>query len=180
MRKKALLLFSALVIAATVASPASAQPSADTVVTFTVATSNLVIEVPSSKDLGSGFPGSQISGPLGNIRVVDERAALLATWVASVSSTSFNTGAGQPDEIIPNSVVGYVSGPAVATTGTGTFVPGQPTPAAEVHLNVPRTAFSKTSGSGDNSATWNPTLHIDVPPNAVGGLYVGRVTHSVA
>lgn len=74
----------------------------------------------------------------------------------------------------------YWSGPAISTTGTGTFVPGQPTPADAVTLNLPRTAFSKTSGSGNNSATWDPSLRITLPPAAVGGLYTGVITHSVA
>ncbi|GAB2942518.1 hypothetical protein GCM10027280_33880 [Micromonospora polyrhachis] len=160
-------------------SPATAQPSGDTVVTFTVATSNLVIHVPASVNLGSGFPGSTISGQLGTVQVVDSRAALAATWIASVTSTAFTTGSGTPAETISNQNVDYWSGMQTASTGTGTLLPDQPTAADAVSLDVPRTAFSKTTGSGDNTVSWNPTLEISVPATAVGGLYSGTVTHSV-
>ncbi|MDQ1012469.1 hypothetical protein QFZ82_006954 [Streptomyces sp. V4I23] len=161
--------------------PAVAQgPSGDTTVTFTVATSNLVIEVPSSRDLGSGFPGQTISGQLGTVTVHDERAAADATWTAQVFATQFDTGTDQPSETVPPNLVDYWSGPATATTGNGDFVPGQPTRASRVSLERPRTAFSHTSGSGNNSASWNPTLEITIPNDAVGGLYSGTVTHSVS
>ncbi|WP_307716887.1 hypothetical protein [Streptomyces sp. V4I23] len=148
--------------------------------TFTVATSNLVIEVPSSRDLGSGFPGQTISGQLGTVTVHDERAAADATWTAQVFATQFDTGTDQPSETVPPNLVDYWSGPATATTGNGDFVPGQPTRASRVSLERPRTAFSHTSGSGNNSASWNPTLEITIPNDAVGGLYSGTVTHSVS
>lgn len=179
MRKK-FLLITAAVIAVAVATPAAAQPSGNTIVTFTVSTSDLIIQVPPSVNLGAAFPGQELTGQLGNVRVVDQRAALNAVWTASVVSSAFTTGGGTPEETILPNLVEYWSGPAVATTGTGTFVPGQPTSADAVTLNVPRVAFSKTSGAGDNSATWNPTLEITIPPQAVGGLYTGTVTHSVA
>jgi hypothetical protein len=168
--RKKFLLVTAVVTAVAVATPAAAQPSGDTIVTFTVATSNL----------GSAFPSQRLTGQMGNITVSDQRAALTATWVAQVVSTAFTTGGGSAEEIIQPNVVDYWSGPAVSTTGTGTFVPGQLTSAQAVSLNLPRTAFSKTSGSGDNSATWNPTLEIGIPGDSVGGLYQGTVTHSVA
>lgn len=179
MRKMFLLVTAAVTVAAVV-TPAAAQPSGDTIVTFTVSTSDLIIQVPASVNLGSAFPSQTLTGSLGNITVTDQRAALTATWTASVVSTAFTTGAGSPDEIIQPNVVDYWSGPAVATTGTGTFVPGQPTAADAVSLNLPRTAFSKTSGSGNNSAAWNPTLEIAIPGDSVAGLYQGTVTHSVA
>jgi hypothetical protein len=36
-----------------------------------------------------------------------------------------------------------------------------------------------TAGVGDNSATWNPTLSVAVPPAAVTGTYTGTLTQSV-
>jgi hypothetical protein len=178
--KKLLLLSTAVLATLVVAAPALAQPSGDTTVTFTVGTSNLSIEVPAAANIGNAFPGGTTSGQLGPVRVTDLRAALTATWTASVVTTSFTTDIATPDETIPINAISYWSGPATATTGTGTFVPGQLTAADAVVLNVPRTAFSKTSGAGNNTATWNPTLHVDVPPGVVGGLYTGTVTHSVA
>ena len=47
------------------------------------------------------------------------------------------------------------------------------------HLDL-MTAMSLTGGAGSNSASWNPTLVVNVPAAAVAGTYSGTVTHSVA
>ncbi|MFD9215792.1 hypothetical protein ACFVY9_22335 [Streptomyces sp. NPDC059544] len=180
MRRRLLTPCVAAVLAGVTSLPAAAQPSGDTTVTFTVSTSNLTIEVPASDNLGSAFPGQTITGQMGTVTVMDQRAAANATWTASVVSTQFDTGTDETAEIILPNLVTYWSGQATATNGSGTFVPGQPTRGDRVSLNQPRTAFSKTSGSGNNSASWNPTLEITIPQDAVGGLYHGTVTHSVA
>ncbi|MCZ7462282.1 hypothetical protein [Streptomyces sp. WMMC940] len=65
------------------------------------------------------------------------------------------------------------SGPATATAGNRTTVPGQPTWDDRVSLDEPRTAFAKTSGGEDNGASWNLTLEITVPPDSGGGLHSG-------
>ncbi|MEW2385776.1 hypothetical protein AB0873_27320 [Micromonospora sp. NPDC047707] len=180
MRKPLLTLTAAAAAAVALASPAAAAPSGDTIVTFTVATADLNITVPAAVNLGSVFAGNSITGELGNVTVTDERAALTATWTATVSASSFTTGSGTPEETIVPGLVEYWSGPALATSGTGIFVPGQPSQADAVTLSVPRTAFAKTSGSGNNSATWAPDIRIAVPNTAVGGTYSGVITHSVA
>lgn len=154
-----------------------------TTVTFTVTSEDgLTINVPDSKLIGDGWSGQQISGSLGPVTVADQRAALVASWVASVNASvgGFTTGGGTSAETIPNTNVLHWSGTATATTGTGTFVPGQVNAAAAQSLNVSRTAYSKTTGSGDNSAVWNPTIVIDIPAQAVEGTYTGTVNHSVA
>ncbi|MEH1098694.1 hypothetical protein [Micromonospora sp. CPCC 205561] len=163
-----------------IAAPAAAQPSTDTQVTFTVATANLNIEAPTSVNLGSAFPGQELRGPIGPVTVRDDRAAASATWVASVVASDFATGTGEPTEIIQSQLAEYWSGPATSSTGTGTFVPGQPTQEQAITLNQPRVAFSKTSGSGNNTVTWTPRLILSIPSDAVGGLYTGTVTHSVS
>lgn len=180
MRKPLLTLTAAAATVVALAAPAAAAPSGDTIVTFTVSTANLDISVPASVNLGAAFAGSSITGELGNVTVTDDRAALNATWTATVTSTAFTTGNGTAEETILPNLVEYWSGGAISTTGTGTFVPGQPTQADAVALNVPRTAFSKTSGSGNNSATWAPDLRITIRASAVGGTYSGVITHSVA
>ena len=180
MRKPLLTLTAAAAGVLALAAPAAAAPSGDTIVTFTISTANLDISVPPSVNLGAVFAGSTVTGQLGNVTVTDSRSALTSTWTATVSATAFTTGGGTAEETILPNLVEYWSGPAVATTGTGTFVPGQNTSADAVTLNVPRVAFSKTSGSGNNTATWNPSIRITVPGSAVGGTYSGVITHSVA
>jgi hypothetical protein len=164
----------------TVPQAADAATSGDTTVTFTVGAGALSITVPASVDLGTGAAGTQITGQMGTVTVTDARAALTATWTATVSSTDFTTGGGTPAETIPKANVSYWSGPATATSGAGVFTPGQLTALLAVSLSVPRTAFTLTLGVGNNSCSWNPGLIVNVPVSAVAGLYTGTVTHSVA
>ncbi|WP_433434989.1 hypothetical protein [Nonomuraea sp. CA-141351] len=156
-----------------------------TTVTFTVtAEDGLTITVPGptpAVNIGDAAPGGQISGQLGSVTVTDQRAALDATWVASVIAATggFKTGTSTAPETIANSDVYYWSGPFTANTGNAPCTPGQADAAAAQSLDTSRTAFSKTSGSGDNSCTWNPTLVVHVPAAAVAGTYTGTVNHSV-
>jgi hypothetical protein len=140
----------------------------------------LLISSPETANLGSADPGTTASGELGAVTVTDTRAALTATWTATVSATSFTTGGGTPAETIPASAVTYWSGPATATIGVGTFIPGQPNADDATSLTESATAFTLTEGTGNNSATWDPTLVVSVPSSGVAGTYTGTVTHSVA
>jgi hypothetical protein len=176
--KKTLLVsgLAGLALAIGTAAPALA---ADTITTVTVTSAGLSINVPGTASLGAGAPGTTVSGNLGLVTVTDERALLSAGWNASVIATDFTTGGGSSVETIPNINVLYWSGGAVSTTGPGTFTPGQPSAADAQIINVPRTAFSLSAGSGNDSATWNPTVVINIPIGTVGGIYTGTVTHSV-
>ncbi|GAA3093367.1 hypothetical protein [Streptosporangium carneum] len=160
-----------------------ASTTCSTTVSFTVTAQNgLTIAVPDvPANIGGGVPGNQISGPLGAITVTDQRAALAATWTASVIAASggFTTGGGTAAETISTADALYWSGTAT-TTGTGTFVIGQADRAAAQSLDVSRTAYAKTTGSGNNSATWTPNIVINIPAQAVVGTYTGTINHSVA
>jgi hypothetical protein len=140
----------------------------------------LSITVPATVSLGSAAPGGALSRALGPVTVSDQRGLVNASWTVSVSTTTFTTGGGTAAETISKSVVSYWSGPATSTAGAGTFTPGQLTAANAQALSATRAAFTLTAGTGNTSATWNPTLVIQVPAQAVGGTYTGTVTHSVA
>lgn len=174
----------AIVVAASLVAggAARAAPTDDTTVTFEILAGTLDIDGPATADLGSGAAGATINGQLGPVTVTDGRAAADASWGATVTSTVFQTGGGIPTETVLPAQIGYWSGPATATTGTGTFTPGQVNAAAAEPLDatVPATAFTHTGGTGNNTATWNPTLAVDVPLASQAGIYTGTVTHSVA
>lgn len=140
----------------------------------------LSITVPAAVDLGSTFPGASISRQLGEVSVRDRRGGQNTVWTATVSATDFITPGGGAAGQISRGRFSYWSGQATTTTGNGTRVPGQATSAQAQTLSVPRTAFRKTSGNGDNTTRWRPTLIVAVPATAVGGAYSGTVTHSVA
>jgi hypothetical protein len=168
--------------AATFAVIATALPAraADTTTTFSLAAGALSISAPASRDLGAGSAGAALSSQLGVVTVTDNRGALLGTWTATVSSTNFTTGGATANETIDKSQVTYWSGAATATSGTAAFTPGQPLAANAQALGVSRTAFSATGVVGNGSATWNPTITVNVPAAAVAGTYTGTITHSVA
>ncbi|HEY2671728.1 MAG TPA: hypothetical protein VGJ07_15330 [Rugosimonospora sp.] len=168
-----------LVVVGLAAGPASAANTGDTTTTFDVNAGTLDITVPAAATIGAGgAPGTTITGQLGAVTVADTRAADPADWVASVVATDFTTGTATPAETVPATDVNYSSGAATATTGNGTFTPS----GAAVPLNntTPLTAFTHVGGTGNNSATWNPTLAVNVPLANVAGTYTGTVTHSVA
>jgi hypothetical protein len=163
----------------------------DTTVTFLVnsgTTTNfevlggpLIVSAPESADLGTAGPSASVTSPLGTVTVTDTRALLSATWTATASSTDFTTGGGTAGETIPASEVNYWSGPATASSGSAVvFAPGQPAASDQVAISTSPTAFSLTSGVGNNSVSWNPTLVVTIPDAAVGGEYTAMVTHSAA
>ncbi|MFI2458219.1 hypothetical protein [Streptomyces sp. NPDC019539] len=165
----------AAAIAGLSAPPSMAAPSDDTTVTFTVnATDGLNITAPASATLSAATPGNDSSGQMGVVTVTDERSTLNTTWEATVTSTDFTTGGETPAETIGSELVDYSPGAAINPVN-GPFTPG-----SAGDLGAPLVAFSRASGNGNNSVSWNPTLTVNVPPAAVAGTYTGTVTHSVA
>jgi hypothetical protein len=158
------------------AGPAGAQPdTGETTVTFGIDSGFLRVSVPETSALGAVSSGAdQISAQLGPVTVTDERAALNGSWSVYVTATDFSTGGGTSAETVPSSAVDYDAGAATATTGTGTFTTG----GTQEGINVPSLAFEMEGGTGNNSATWNPTVTVGLGPSAVAGLYSGTVTHS--
>ncbi|MFF3856453.1 hypothetical protein [Micromonospora sp. NPDC002575] len=138
---------------------------------------SLSITVPATASIGSGSPGVTVSRSIGAVTVTDQRALSPAAWTATVSITDFT---GTSGFTVTKGNASYWSGPATATTGSGTFTPGQATAAQAQPLSQTQTAFSLRGGSGTNSATWRPTLVITVPLSAVAGTYTAILTHSVA
>jgi len=155
--------------------------AAATTTTFTLTAGALSVSAPASAGLGSVATGTgTTSAQLGNVSVSDGRGALLGAWTTSVTSTAFTTGGSTSNETIAAASADYWSGAAASTTGTGVFVPGQLLVANKVTLGSSRTAFSASAVVGNNTATWDPTVIINIPSAAVAGAYSGTVTHSVA
>ena len=152
--------------------PAPGDP--DTTVTFTVTVGALSMTAPTTADLGAGAPDTTISGLLGPTTVTDDRALLSAAWSATASSTDFTTGAATPAETILVGVATYDPG-TLTTTGTITAA-GTSIPLSGAAVPV----VTGAAGVGDNTASWDPTLSIAVPPAAVGGAYTGTLTQSVS
>lgn len=154
------------------AGTASAAPSTATV---TVTGGALEITVPADAgNLGTRantVAGGTISGTLGQVQVDDARSAVAGSgWVASVISTAFTPPAGPA---IPASAVGYTVGP-VMQVGTATYTANDPG-----DLTGVAPALTATGITGDNSATWNPTITVTVPGGTAAGVYSATITHSL-
>jgi uncharacterized repeat protein (TIGR01451 family) len=135
----------------------------------------LSITAPASASLGSAAPGGGADASLGTVQVTDGRAGVTG-WTATASATDFTTGVGDPAETIPVDDVRYLVSGFTSTTGSATFTP---TPLTDLS-GAAQTVVTATNVDGDNSAAWNPTIQVLVPPAAVGGLYSGTITHSVS
>jgi hypothetical protein len=145
----------------------------DTTVTFAVTNGDLTMTAPAAVDLGSGAPGSDISGALGEVAVQDNRASLTASWTVSASSTAYTTGTATPAETIPATDVDYAVGTITHSnniTLTGIDI---------TMSNTAQTVVTGSAGVGDNTASWDPTITVHVPALAVTGTYTGTIAHSV-
>jgi hypothetical protein len=178
MRTRPLLTSSAIAATAallllSVSSPAVADTTSATI---TVTGGVLSISVPTDAgSLGSRVntvAGGNISGPLGQVQVNDARSAAAgAGWVASVISTAFTPSAGPA---IAASAVSYSAG-SITKVGTATYTANNPG-----NLTGVAPAVTATGITGDNSATWSPTITVAVPGGMAAGDYSATITHSVA
>jgi hypothetical protein len=173
-RMRALLLAGATgIVTLGLAGPVSA---AETTASVTVTGGALSITVPvSAGNLGTRentVVGGTISGQLGEVQVSDARAAAAGSgWVATVISTAFTPLSGPT---IGAAEVGYSAGP-ITKVGTATFTANNP-----INLTGVVVAVTATGITGDNSATWDPTINVFVAGGMAAGVYTGTITQSVS
>jgi hypothetical protein len=169
------LLATSIAAAALVVGAVPASADGPTTATITVTGGALIITVPASAaDLGSranSVGGGTISGQLGEVQVNDARSAAAgAGWVASVISTAFTPPAGPA---IAASAVSYSAG-SITKVGTATYTANDPAGLAGVKPVVTASGIT-----GDNSATWTPTITVSVPGGMAANVYTATITHSV-
>jgi hypothetical protein len=157
--------------------PASADTTGGTPATVTVTGGVLSISVPADAGslgtLANSVGGGTVSGLLGQVQVSDARSAAAGSgWVASVISTAFTPPA-IVGAAIAASAVSYVAG-AITKVGTATYVANNPSDLSGVAAVVTATGIT-----GDNSATWDPTISVAIPGGSGAGLYSATITHSV-
>jgi hypothetical protein len=155
--------------------PASAAPG-DSTATITITGGTLSITVPNTAgNLGAARPNTvgagTISGALGEVQVNDARSAIAGSgWVASAISTAFTPPSGPA---IAASAVSYTAG-ATVKVGTATYTANDP-----ASLTGVSPVITATGITGDNSATWNPTISVAVPGGMAANVYSATITHSV-
>jgi hypothetical protein len=178
MRTRSLLVATVaavLLVGVALSGPAEAS-GGGSAATITVLGGSLSISVPpDAGNIGSRVntvAGGTISGSLGQVQVNDARSAAAgSSWVVSVISTAFTPPAGPA---IAASAVGYTAGP-ITKVGTATYTASDPTDLTGVVVAVTATGIT-----GDNSATWDPTINVAVPGGMAAGVYSATITHSVS
>jgi hypothetical protein len=155
-------------LAAVPVGTAQAADSGDTIATFTLAGGSLDITSAPDAALGNGAPGvASVTGSLGAVGISDTRGSTMG-WVVSASSTSFVNATGSA-----STGVVYNSGAATASTGTVAAVSrGNTDIRAEADV-------ASGNATGNNTASYNPTLTVSLPANALAGDYAGTVTTSI-
>jgi len=162
-------------VALALASLTSAAQADTTGMLLTVQSGSLTISAPvATLDFGTytnKVGGGTISGVLGTVVVSDARTATAGSgWVATVISTAFTPTSGPT---IAASHISYSSG-TITKVGTAVYTDNDPP-----DLTGASAAVTATAITGDNSATWSPTITIAVPGGTTAGAYTATITHSV-
>ena len=134
---------------------ATALPASATTGTITVTVGSLSITAPT--DAGNLATKAETVGAMvisGTLGVVLNRVL----------------GAGPA---IAASLVSYTAG-AIVKVGTATYTANNPP-----DLTGVAPAVTATGITGDNSATWNPTISVAVPGGTAAGVYSAIITHSI-
>jgi hypothetical protein len=151
------------------AGAAMADDTGDTTATFTLSGGSLDVTPSLNAGLTNGTPGvASVSGSLGALGVSDSRGSI-AGWVVSAASSTFVDGAGSV-----STGVSYDSGDATAATGNVTIASQGLT---SITTGAP--VATGTLASGNNTASFTPTLTVALPASALAGDYSGTVTTSV-
>lgn len=149
---------------------ASAAPG-DTTTTFSINGGALSVTVQADATLtNAGTGAANVSGNLGAVAVTDNRGGT-APWNVMSTSTVFTNATGGAT----SNGVSYNAG-TVAKTGDMTIADG-----ADVTLSgVAAEVAGPTAVAGNNAASWNPTLTVSLPSNALAGAYSGTVNTSIS
>lgn len=165
LRKPLVIVALATAVLAGMALPASAD---DTDTTFTLTGGSLTLSVQATATLTDAATGStSISGNLGAVAVTDDRGGT-AEWDVSAASTAFTGALGSS-----STGVTYTGG-TVTETGTITVADGLATA-----IDTQASVVAPTSLSGNNTASWNPSLNVTMPAGALADDYSGTVTTSI-
>ena len=173
MRKTLPVLAGAALILAAMATPAFASGIGSTTAIIELSGGTLDISVPAGPvALASGaVTADSVSGRLGTVTVTDTRAADPASWTASVSATPFQNGSHALGAASYDTGVVSSTGIPISQFTITSPVTLSTTPQAVVTLNP--------TSSGNNTASWDPTITVAIPAGSVAGAYTSVITHSV-
>lgn len=157
--------------------PASA---ADSSTTTTVDGGSVIIAVPTSVSLPNVKPGTTTTATVAGVKVTDDRAGQTG-WKADAQITNFvaNTvtiGGTTTKASIAATNATYTAGAAVVV-GTASVAA---TSGAQALGGAAVTTQTATAVSGNNTATWDATLSLAAPSDALADTYTATLTQSAA
>lgn len=159
------------VLVGSLALPAIAADKSTTTATVEVSAGSLAISAPGAvAALDQLAPGKSVTAAIDGVTVTDDRADVKG-WTAQVVISEFtgqDTGA-----TIPASGSSYVPGTA-SKTGTSTVAA-----TVQPDLSTVGVVQSATGVRGNNTASWNATLQVSAPTDALADIYRATLTHSV-
>lgn len=167
------ILTTAAIVGAAALTATSAMPAIaatdDTTATVEVTAGVLSIAAPASLSLSDVAPGMTSSGTLTGVQVSDQTADV-AGWTASISITDF----------VSESVADAIPAEGVSYTPTAATVLGDATVTAATVLDGAGVVQTATGVNGNNTATWNALVQLQVPQDALAADdYTATLTHSV-
>jgi hypothetical protein len=177
MRRLPALALSTLALTPALALLPSPAQAGSTNVTFTLTGGTLTLSAPTTASLSTAalaVGGTSVSGTLGNTTVTDTQGAVAHTDTVNMSSTDFTSTNGT----ITKSNAGGYSGVPSAVSGVGVPVPTAS--AQTIGAAGGATILQLTGVIGSASVTYNPTVDVTIPANAVAGAYSGTVTQTVS
>lgn len=144
--------------------------SADTTsVTFALVGGSLSVSAQPTAAWGNkgGSGTTSVVGQLGNTVVTDNRGGVVG-WSVGAATGSFTNGATTATGVSYSSGVPTITGLVAATSSGATALSAT---AVEV--------VAGTVVTGNNTATWNPTLTVTLPSSSTVGDYTGTITTSL-
>lgn len=179
MRNSTRVIFGLAGTAALLGSFALPASAAESTTTTTVSGGVVSIAAPASFTLPAVKPGATTSNSLVGVKVTDERAGT-SGWTSSVVISDFQgvipTGGTAADaNTIAATNVTYTPGTATVT-GTATVAAA----AAAANISAATTVQTATAVNGNNTATWDATVAVTAPSDALADDYTATMTHSAA
>jgi hypothetical protein len=166
-------IFASTALVAVVGLPAQSASATD--ISMTIVGGALTISVPATSNLGTytnTVGDGELSGSLGDVTVSDARSAAAGSWwEATVIATALTPTTGPT---IGAALIEYRCGD-ITQVGVATFVA---TDQEDLTGVVP--VVTASGITGDNSATWNPTITVKIDSGKAAGTYTGTITHSVS
>lgn len=159
----------AIALLAGAALPASAADTATTDTTFNLFSGTLDVGTQKSAQLRDNIAGTtSVRGSLGDVSVTDSRGTR-AGWEVTVISSQFTSDSGTTSENVSYNTGEVTTSGTVSTKSTG-----------DTDVVAPATVLFGVNVSGNNTATWDPTLTVTLPADSLAGTYQATVTTSVA